>query len=40
VRGRALVVSWGPGGNVPPVLAAARLLARRGREVALGALSD
>jgi UDP:flavonoid glycosyltransferase YjiC (YdhE family) len=30
---RALVVTWGPGGNLPPMLAAARLLARRGHEV-------
>jgi UDP:flavonoid glycosyltransferase YjiC (YdhE family) len=30
---RALVVTWGPGGNLPPMLAAARLLARRGHDV-------
>ena len=30
---RALVVTWGPGGNLPPLLAAARLLVARGHEV-------
>jgi UDP:flavonoid glycosyltransferase YjiC (YdhE family) len=30
---RALVVTWGPGGNLPPMLAAAGVLARRGHEV-------
>jgi UDP:flavonoid glycosyltransferase YjiC (YdhE family) len=32
---RALVVTWGPGGNLPPMLAAAGLLARRGHDVAV-----
>jgi UDP:flavonoid glycosyltransferase YjiC (YdhE family) len=32
---RVLVVTWGPGGNLPPLLAAARLLAGRGHEVAV-----
>jgi UDP:flavonoid glycosyltransferase YjiC (YdhE family) len=32
---RALVVTWGAGGNLPPMLAAARLLAGRGHEVAV-----
>jgi UDP:flavonoid glycosyltransferase YjiC (YdhE family) len=32
---RALVVTWAPGGNLPPLLAGARLLAERGHEVAL-----
>src|SRR4051794_38080914 len=32
---RALVVTWGPGGNLPPLLAAARLLADRGHDVAV-----
>jgi UDP:flavonoid glycosyltransferase YjiC (YdhE family) len=30
---RALIATWGPGGNLPPLLAAAQLLARRGHEV-------
>jgi hypothetical protein len=30
---RALVMTWGPGGNLPPLLAAASLLERRGHEV-------
>jgi UDP:flavonoid glycosyltransferase YjiC (YdhE family) len=30
---RALVVTWGPGGNLPPLLAAAGVLAARGHEV-------
>jgi UDP:flavonoid glycosyltransferase YjiC (YdhE family) len=30
---RALVVTWGPGGNLPPMLAAAGVLAGRGHEV-------
>jgi UDP:flavonoid glycosyltransferase YjiC (YdhE family) len=30
---RALVVTWAPGGNLPPMLAAASVLARRGHEV-------
>jgi UDP:flavonoid glycosyltransferase YjiC (YdhE family) len=30
---RALVVTWGPGGNLPPMLAAAAVLAARGHEV-------
>ena len=32
---RALVVTWGPGGNLPPLLAAARLLVDRGHDVAV-----
>ena len=32
---RALVVTWGPGGNLPPLLAAARLLVARGHDVAV-----
>ena len=30
---RALVVTWGPGGNLPPLLGAASVLARRGHDV-------
>ena len=30
---RVLVVTWGPGGNLPPMLAAAGVLAGRGHEV-------
>jgi UDP:flavonoid glycosyltransferase YjiC (YdhE family) len=30
---RVLVVTWGPGGNLPPMLAAAECLARRGHDV-------
>jgi UDP:flavonoid glycosyltransferase YjiC (YdhE family) len=30
---RALVITWAPGGNLPPVLAAASVLDRRGHEV-------
>jgi UDP:flavonoid glycosyltransferase YjiC (YdhE family) len=30
---RALVVTWGPGGNLPPMLAAAAVLAARGHDV-------
>jgi UDP:flavonoid glycosyltransferase YjiC (YdhE family) len=30
---RVLVVTWGPGGNLPPMLAAAECLARHGHEV-------
>ena len=30
---RALVITWAPGGNLPPLLAAAALLERRGHEV-------
>ena len=30
---RALVVTWGAGGNLPPLLAAARLLVARGHDV-------
>ena len=30
---RALVVSWGLGGNLPPLLGAASVLARRGHDV-------
>src|SRR3954471_12095149 len=30
---RVLVVTWGPGGNLPPLLAAGAVLARRGHEV-------
>jgi UDP:flavonoid glycosyltransferase YjiC (YdhE family) len=30
---RVLVVTWGPGGNLPPMLAAARVLAGRGHHV-------
>jgi UDP:flavonoid glycosyltransferase YjiC (YdhE family) len=44
---RALVVTWGPGGNLPPMLAVASLLAGRGHEVTVlasgetrGAASD
>jgi UDP:flavonoid glycosyltransferase YjiC (YdhE family) len=32
---RALVVTWAPGGNLPPLLAAASVLGRRGHDVAL-----
>src|SRR6266536_1390753 len=32
---RALVVTWGPGGNLPPMLGAAGALARRAHEVAV-----
>jgi UDP:flavonoid glycosyltransferase YjiC (YdhE family) len=32
---RVLVVTWAPGGNLPPLLAAASVLARRGHDVAL-----
>ena len=32
---RALVVTWAPGGNLPPLLAAARLLLARGHEVTM-----
>ena len=32
---RIAVVSWAPGGNLPPLLAAARLLAERGQSVSL-----
>jgi UDP:flavonoid glycosyltransferase YjiC (YdhE family) len=35
VAGHALVVTWGSGGNLPPLLAAARLLAARGRSVSI-----
>jgi UDP:flavonoid glycosyltransferase YjiC (YdhE family) len=31
----ALVMTWAPGGNLPPMLAAASVLARRGHEVAV-----
>jgi UDP:flavonoid glycosyltransferase YjiC (YdhE family) len=31
---RVLVITWGPGGNLPPMLGAAECLARRGHEVA------
>jgi UDP:flavonoid glycosyltransferase YjiC (YdhE family) len=37
---RALVVTWGPGGNLPPLLGAARLLARRGHEVTVLASAE
>jgi UDP:flavonoid glycosyltransferase YjiC (YdhE family) len=40
---RALVVTWAPGGNLPPILAVASLLAARGHEVtvlASGATHD
>ena len=30
---RVLVIAWAPGGNLPPMLAAASLLARRGHDV-------
>jgi UDP:flavonoid glycosyltransferase YjiC (YdhE family) len=32
---RVLVVTWSPGGNLPPLLAAARLLVARGHEVTM-----
>jgi MGT family glycosyltransferase len=32
---RALVITWAPGGNLPPMLAAASVLDRRGHEVAV-----
>jgi UDP:flavonoid glycosyltransferase YjiC (YdhE family) len=32
---RALVITWAPGGNLPPMLAAAAVLARRGHDVAV-----
>jgi UDP:flavonoid glycosyltransferase YjiC (YdhE family) len=32
---RVLVVTWAPGGNLPPILAAASVLARRGHDVAV-----
>src|SRR5215217_3302954 len=32
---RAVVVTWAPGGNLPPLLAAARLLFARGHEVTM-----
>jgi UDP:flavonoid glycosyltransferase YjiC (YdhE family) len=32
---RAVVVTWGPGGNLPPLLGAAAVLARRGHEVSV-----
>src|SRR5215217_3985223 len=32
---RAVVVTWAPGGNLPPLLAAARLLVARGHEVTM-----
>jgi UDP:flavonoid glycosyltransferase YjiC (YdhE family) len=37
---RALVVTWGPGGNLPPLLAAARLLVARGHEVTMLASAE
>jgi UDP:flavonoid glycosyltransferase YjiC (YdhE family) len=37
---RALVVTWGPGGNLPPLLAAARLLVPRGHEVTMLASAE
>jgi UDP:flavonoid glycosyltransferase YjiC (YdhE family) len=30
---KALVITWGPGGNLPPLLASAALLTRRGHDV-------
>jgi UDP:flavonoid glycosyltransferase YjiC (YdhE family) len=35
VSSDALIVSWGSGGNLPPLLAAGRLLARRGHAVSV-----
>ena len=32
-RVKALVITWGPGGNLPPLLATATLLSRRGHDV-------
>jgi UDP:flavonoid glycosyltransferase YjiC (YdhE family) len=32
---RVVVVTWGPGGNLPPLLAAAAVLGRRGHEVSV-----
>ncbi len=37
---RALVVTWGPGGNLPPLLAAARLLVARGHDVTMLASAE
>src|SRR5215213_11171903 len=37
---RALVVTWGPGGNLPPLLAAARLLVARGHDVTVLASAE
>jgi UDP:flavonoid glycosyltransferase YjiC (YdhE family) len=37
---RVLVVTWSPGGNLPPLLAAARLLVVRGHEVTMLASAE